>query len=252
MVASKKRKNYMKLNKEVFLAVIKIKGKSIRALDQIEFHNNKYICSERTIRRALHNKKIDSRILDDLGRYMDVDPRYLSGSPELYPRMYSTLDDYLADIDFYPYSREAFDNAKKQYVKEWARQLLPRFNISFSQFDAKTIVEQNAFELKLVNSIMGVIRDSFDVDVYGDPEMKTMYEDVREWENDLSEIEYAETELRPKYTQNTPEGLTLEDITNMSSRELIVLDMENQAFENRSDNESELSQEYKQKFPIIN
>ncbi len=249
MESSRRTKFYTPINKKIFMAVLKEKGKTILALDELKDENGDGICSERTIRRALDNGIIDTRILKKLGKALDLDPRYLAGDPELYPKMYSTKEDYLAEIQFYPYSRKEFDNAKRQYVKEWTRQLLPRFNISFSQFDDMSIVEQNELELKIVKAIMPIIRDTFKTDAFGDNKMNTMFQDVQEWENDLDQMYYAETVLRSQFLQNPPEGVSTEDITNMSSRELIALAFELQRIASDDNEESELAKEYNEKYP---
>ena len=89
------------------MSIVKECGSSIIKLGKCE----KIDCTERTIRRSLNEGKMTPCFLDQIAKYLDVDPRLLSG--ELHKQAESYDDNFLKTISLAQLKAE-----KHPYYKE--------------------------------------------------------------------------------------------------------------------------------------
>ena len=102
--------NKIPVDKAIFMTIVRECGSSIIKLGKLsEVEEN--ACTERTIRRALNNGEMTPRFLNQIARFLDVDPRLLSG--ELHKRANSYSDEFLRSlyiaqlkVENYPYYRK--------------------------------------------------------------------------------------------------------------------------------------------------
>lgn len=218
------------INKEIFMSIIKQCHSSIIKLGAC----NDIECTERTIRRALEDKKITPRYLEQIAKHLDVDSRLLSG--QLHKQAETYTDDFIKDmytsqlkVDNYPYYRKKKDDLNKQPIEKFLEELLALFEISFSQFEDMDFESQYMFQHDLFKSIIPIIRKHFKADAYGHKEMPNLEKILFELENHREDYYlhlYAEDVLRKKYLTAPPQGLSKREIQNMDAEALIALDMD--------------------------
>lgn len=217
------------VNKQVFHTVVHECGSSTIKLGACK----EVQCTERTIRRALEEGKITPRFLDQIARYLDVDPRLLSG--ELHEQAKSYSDDFLRSIYLaqlkvknYPYYRKRKSDLNQQPIEELLEQILALFEISFLQYEDMEFEAQYHLQLDLLEALVPVIRKHFKVDAYGRedmPDLERIIFDLENYRQDHYLHIYAEEVLRKRYLENPPPGKTEVDIIRMSPESLIALDM---------------------------
>lgn len=216
-----------KIDKDIFKAVIAKKGFSIRNLGCDTNPDAPSICTERTIRRSLESGRMTTETFEALAKHMDIDPRYLAGTREMKLR-YRNLSRYLSNIEYHPFSREAFDKLKQLRRDNWLSTYLSAFNISIDQLNAKPFDEQYEFEHALLIATSELIYKYFKVDADGDPnmsEMQYLISSHEDWKTDHDIEIYADTTLRREYIKNPPPGKSRDEISKMSAEEIISLDM---------------------------
>ena len=217
------------VNKQVFQMVVHECGSSIIKLGACE----EVQCTERTIRRALEEGNITPRFLDQIAKYLDVDPRLLSG--ELHEQAKAYSDDFLRSIYLaqlkvknYPYYRKRKSDLNQQPIEELLEQILALFEISFLQYEDMEFEAQYQLQLDLLEALVPVIRKYFKVDAYGRedmPDLERIIYDLENYRQDHYLHIYAEEVLRKRYLENPPPGKTEVDIIRMSPESLIALDM---------------------------
>lgn len=216
------------VDKATFRAVLKERGSSIIKLGKCEDIE----CTEKTIRRALNEGKITPRFLEQIAKYLDVDPRLLSG--ELHKLADSYSDDFLRSMylaqltpERYPYYRKRKSDLNNQPVGELLEQILALFEISFSQFESLDFESQYLLQHDLFDALIPVIRKHFKVDAYGRNDMPDLEKIIYELENSRDDYYlhlYAEEVLRKKFLKNPPQGKSKTDIQRMDAEGLIALD----------------------------
>ena len=215
------------IDKDIFKAVIAKKGFSIRSLGYDTNPAAPRICTEKTIRRSFETGRMTTEIFEELAKYMDIDPRYLAGTREMKLR-YRNLSRYLSNIDYHPFSREAFDKLKQLRRDNWLSTYLSAFNISIEQLNEKPFDEQYEFEHALLIATSKLIYKYFKVDADGDPnmsEMQYLLSSHEDWKTDHDIEVYADTVLRKEYIKNPPPGKSRDEISKMSPDAIIALDM---------------------------
>lgn len=225
------RNNIYKLpvNKTVFMAIVHECGSSIIKLGACK----EIDCTERTIRRALNEGKMTPTFLDQIARYLDVDPRLLSGV--LHERANSYTNELLRSISLaqlkpknYPYFEKRKADLNQQPIGELLEQILVLFDVSFSQFEEMDFEAQYHFQHDLLEALVPVIRKHFKADAYGHEEMPNLEKVIVDLENFREDHYlqlYADNVLRTRFLENPPHGKTKEDILKMNADALIALDM---------------------------
>ena len=219
------------VDKSVFVSIVKECGSSIIKLGKCE----KIDCTERTIRRSLNEGKMTPCFLEQIAKYLDVDPRLLSG--ELHKQAVSYDDDFLKTIwlaqlkaEKYPYYRKKKADLNKQPFEKMLEHILSLFDISISQFERMNFESQCLLQHDLLNALVPVIRKHFKMDVYGRKDMHDIERIIYELENFRDDHYlhlYAEEVLHKKFLELPPMGRSRADIHRMSVEELIALDMDN-------------------------
>lgn len=223
--------NTISVNKDVFLYVLKQKGYSIRKLGE----EPSIMCSEKTIRRELNEKKgLRPQYIDQIARFINVDSKLLTG--ELVKKAFYEKDKTwrhiylqpLNHIENFPYFREEQDALKKEKMEETLKRVLSLFEVSYSQFQNKDFEEQYDFQHDLLNAILPVMYKHFDRDGYGDESRQSFEKiiyDLESYKEDYYERQYADTVVRKKFLSKPPKGYSVKDIKKMSTDDLIALDM---------------------------
>lgn len=224
--------NKIPVDKAIFMAIIRECGSSINKLGKLsEVEEN--ACTERTIRRALNNGEMTPRFLNQIARFLDVDPRLLSG--ELHKRANSYSDEllkklYIAQLTAknYPYYRKRKSDLNKQPIEDQLEQILSLFEISISQYEDMDFEAQYHLQRDIFEALVPVIRTHFKEDAYGRkdmPNLEKIISDLEDFREDHYLHIFAEEVLRKRYMDNPPPGKTKIDICRMTPDALIALDM---------------------------
>lgn len=218
------------VDKSVFMSIVKECGSSIIKLGKCE----KIDCTERTIRRSLNEGKMTPCFLDQIAKYLDVDPRLLSG--ELHKQAESYDDNFLKTISLaqlkaekHPYYRKRKADLNKQPFEKLLEHILSLFDISISQFEKMDFESQYLLQHDLLNALVPVIRNHFKMDAYGRndmPELERIIYELENFRDDHYMHLYAEEVLRNKFLEHPPVGITKASIRKMDAEELIALDMD--------------------------
>lgn len=219
------------VDKVAFMSVVKECGSSIIKLGECENID----CTERTIRRSLNEGKMSPCFLDQIARYLDVDPRLLTGELHKQANFYS--DDLLRTMCLaqlkakeYPYYQKRKSDLNQQPIGELLEQILALFEISFSQFEMLDFESQYLLQHDLLDALVPVIRKHFEVDAYGRTDMPDLERIIYELESFRSDYYlhlYAEEVLRKKFLECPPHVKSKVEIRRMDVEELIKFDMYN-------------------------
>ena len=173
-----KKTSKVPVNKELFLEVLKLRNCSIRKLGEAYEEIQR---TEKTIRRCLDEGEMPSDLLDNIAKYLDVHPDYLSG---VYNQKADKIEDeYLRLLyrnsinpDKYPYLLKAKSDID---YTNYFENILTMNNITMEQYRTLPAEERVLFRQELVVAILQVISRHFSHDSLG---------------NDLSaELEYCES-----------------------------------------------------------
>ena len=165
MANKKSAKN--KINRECFLRIIREKGYTVESLGQEPDIDR----SGKTIQRCLSQGEMQPELLDRIGRFLDVDPVYLSGE---YERRFEEIKDSLKSpeltyylwtkTDRFPYSKYKVDNID---YEEYLMNTLLINNISKEQFLSLDSKKRRSFQFDIGLALHNVIKQYFDVDSRG-------------------------------------------------------------------------------------
>lgn len=196
------------VDKSVFMSIVKECDSSIIKLGKCE----KIDCTERTIRRSLNEGKMTPCFLDQIAKYLDVDPRLLSG--ELHKQAESYDDNFLKTISLaqlkaekHPYYRKRKTDLNKQPFEKLLEHILSLFDISISQFEKMDFESQYLLQHDLLNALVPVIRNHFKMDAYGRndmPELERIIYELENFRDDHYMHLYAEEVLRNKFLEHPP------------------------------------------------
>ena len=208
------------INKSIFMELIRYKKSSIRQLGKLKSID----CTERTIRRSLNEGLITYKFLDQIARQLDLDPELLSG--KLHKHADSIDDPILKQLylntlspDRHPYYKKIYSEQIKKPIADFLSSLLSFFKISYKQLNEFPFETQYQFQYDFF--------EYFKTDCYGNPLNENLYLPLAQLEGYYEQHEmeiYALQTLRPKFLQNLPKGYTKQQISKMSSDELIELD----------------------------
>lgn len=241
----KNRVETKRVNKKIFLKILKLRGLSIRKLGDVE--QNLISASEKTIRRQLNEGGMRPLYIKEIAKYVNVDSRILTG--ELF---YKFNDDYICEmltkrLDEYPYFREEREAYIKEGIDKMIAIVLSIFNRDYSQFEKKDTMEQFLFQEEFFNAIWPVVKKHFEFDGLGNKnnleEEWVFYalEDAKE--TYLIERD-ADTRLRQQFLSNLPRGYTREEISKMPPSQLIDIDLSLQQSVEETDFEQYLKEKY--------
>ena len=140
----KNRVETKKVNKKIFLKILKLRGLSIRKLGDVE--QNLISASDKTIRRQLNEGRMRPLYIKEIAKYLNVDSRILTG--ELF---YKFNDEYLCEmlinrLDEYPYFQEEREAYIREDIDKMIAIVLSIFNRAYSQFEKKDKMEQFLFQ----------------------------------------------------------------------------------------------------------
>ena len=216
------------INKTIFMELIRYKKSSIRQLGKLE----SITCTERTIRRSLNEGLITHKFLDQIARQLDLDPELLSG--KLHKHADSIDDPILKQLylntlspDQHPYYKKIYTEQIKKPIADFLSSLLSFFKISYKQLNEFPFETQYQFQYDFFEAIIPIIDKYFKTDGYGNPLNENLYLPLAQLETYYEQHEmeiYALQTLRSKFLQNLPKGYTKQQISKMSSDELIELD----------------------------
>jgi len=184
----------------------------------------------------LNEGKMTPAFLDQIAKFLNVDPRLLSG--ELHEQAKSYSDELLRRISLaqlnpqnYPYFEKRKADLNMQPIGELLEQILVLFDVSISQFEEMDFEAQYLFQHDLLEALVPVIRKHFKADTYGQEEMPNLEKvilDLEYYREDHDLQIYADEVLRKRFLEKPPLGKTREDILAMSADALIGLDMYDQ------------------------
>lgn len=164
-MANKETKK-VKIRRDRFLEVLREKQTSIRELGRAY---DKIQRTEKTIRNCLNDGEMPPDLLDNIARYLDVQPDYLAG---VYDAQGDRIEDsilrkmFMAHVksENYPYLLKArSDIDYTRYFEE----ILIMNNITMEQFKTLDPAERVLFRQEMVLAIYRVIANHFSKDSLG-------------------------------------------------------------------------------------
>lgn len=242
----KNRVETKRVNKKIFLKILKLRGLSIRKLGEVE--QSLISASEKTIRRQLNEGRMRPLYIKEIAKYLNVDSRILTG--ELF---YKINDDYICEmlikrLDEYPYFREEREAYIREDIGKMIAIVLSIFNRAYSQFEKKDKMKQFIFQEEFFSAIWPVVKKHFELDGFGNKknleEEWVFYALENAKETYLIELD-ADTRLRKQFFNNPPRGYTREAIRAMTPSQLIEIDLLLQKSGEETDFEKYLKEKYK-------
>lgn len=176
---SNKKSPKLPLKRERLFEAIKLRGTSIRKLGALDGGVG---WSDKTIRRAVKEGEINPAILDALGKFLDVDPNYLSGK---YDRLYERIgaenrDEYLENALKAQLRAERFPYQLSQHKGElydrYLEGILVLHGISMRQFNELSFETQKQFEIDIERNVGPVIAKYFAYDARGRKGLSDLYQ----------------------------------------------------------------------------
>ena len=162
-----KKSEKIQISRDCFLRIIREKGYTVERLG-VEPEIDR---SGKTIQRCLTTGEMQPALLDRIGRFLDVDPTYLSGE---YDRRFEEMKDSLKSpelthylwtkTDRFPYSKHQTENI--DYAEYLLNTLLIN-DISKEQFLALGPLKRRALQFDIAMALHNVIKQYFDVDTKG-------------------------------------------------------------------------------------
>lgn len=166
-MANKKRRK-IKIDKDHFLRVLRMKNCSIRSL------GDKYTVigrTEKTIRRELNAGEMNPELLNNIAKYLNVDIDYLARKPAM---LFGEIDDKekldlyyraFANPDKHPYILTKF---KQMDYNNFFETVLTYGCINIEQFQELDQEKRIRFRQDLVVAIQRLIAEYFDIDSNGE------------------------------------------------------------------------------------
>lgn len=241
----KNRVETKRVNKKIFLKILKLRGLSIRKLGEVE--QSLISASEKTIRRQLNKGRMRPLYIKEIAKYLNVDSRILTG--ELF---YKINDDYICEmlikrLDEYPYFREEREAYIREDIGKMIAIVLSIFNRAYSQFEKKDKMKQFIFQEEFFSAIWPVVKKHFELDGFGNKnnleEEWVFYALENAKETYLIELD-ADTRLRKQFLNNPPRGYTREAIREMTPSQLIEIALLLQKSGEETDFEKYLKEKY--------
>lgn len=194
-----KKKDKICFDRKCFEEAVKLRNSSIRKLGEV---TGGIGWSEKTIRRGLIDGKISLNLLDAIAKYLDVDPKYLSGeyhrNAEKYEDPYiRVLALYNLKAERYPYHlKQQRDKIDDHFLYDrYLENILIIHNLSLKQFISLPFEIRKKMQLELEESICRVLTKYFDKDAFG----KELYPDIYRLHNDIDNYDPDFKEPPPEF-----------------------------------------------------
>lgn len=158
------------VNKKRFMEVLKYRKTSIRKLGEAY---NEIGRTEKTIRVCLDSGEMSPDLLDNIAKYLNIHPDYISG---IYDQQAEKIeDDYLRMLflkqirpENYPYLlKEKNDILTPQAYNKFFKDILIMSNISLSQFNNLSVDKRIIFREEILVAILSVVNKYFSVNSLG-------------------------------------------------------------------------------------
>lgn len=168
-MANKKMKK-VPLDKDCLMEAILLKNTSIRKLGA----DHKLGWSSKSIERGIKDGEVSPELLNALGKYLDVEPDYLSGK---YHRICEkNSDDYVCSLrkrnlcaKYFPYiikqQKEKYDDVF--LYDKYLEYILIIHDISLSQFQSMPFEQQKELQLSIEDAIVPVLMKFFSQNAMG-------------------------------------------------------------------------------------
>ena len=164
-MANKKMRK-IPLNKECLREALELRNTSIRKLGE----DYGFDWSSKSIERGIKEGEVSADLLDALGRYLDIEPDYLSGKYHQICKKIADNDDAMYSILKKGLCAKKFPYLKKQQstnyggeflYSKYLKCILIIHDISKKQFDEMTFEQQKEFQLSLEDAIVPVLMKYF-------------------------------------------------------------------------------------------
>ena len=164
-MANKKMRK-IPLNKECLREALELRNTSIRKLGE----DYGFDWSSKSIERGIKEGEVSADLLDALGRYLDIEPDYLSGKYHQICKKIADNDDAMYSILKKGLCAKKFPYLKKQQsanydgeslYRKYLEYILIIHDISKKQFDEMTFEQQKEFQLSLEDAIVPVLMKYF-------------------------------------------------------------------------------------------
>ena len=164
-MANKKMKK-IPLNKECLKEALNLRNTNIKKLGE----DYGFDWSSKSIERGIKEGEVSADLLDALGRYLDIEPDYLSGKYHQICKKIADNDDAMYSILKKGLCAKKFPYLKKQQsanydgeslYRKYLEYILIIHDISKKQFDEMTFEQQKEFQLSLEDAIVPVLMKYF-------------------------------------------------------------------------------------------
>jgi len=189
-----KKKDKIPFERKCFEEILKLRSSSIRKLGKV---TGGVGWSEKTIRRALIDGQISPKLLDDIAKYFDVDPEYISGKYHRNVEKYKdpnirALALYNLKAERYPYLlKQQRDKIDEHFLYDrYLENILIIHNLSIRQFNDLSFEIRKKMQLELEESICRVLIKYFDKDAFGKelyPDIYGLHSDIDNYDPDFKE-----------------------------------------------------------------
>lgn len=234
------------VDKKVFMKVVSAKGTSIRVLGNVD--QTQISASDKTIRRALNKGRMRPIYVDEIAKYLDVDPRVLTG--DIYKEYSFFSFDPLEHLTLYPYSREQEDKYRIESSREIVSRILSTFNRSYVQLESLDLLKQYEFQEELFEALADIVIKHFPQNLFGqkgsNEDLAILFDLANERDEEIS-LRDADTVTRKEFIDNPPIGYTPEQIIKMTREQIYSL-KENELTKEWFTKKSSLEEEYEKKF----
>ncbi|WP_027205169.1 hypothetical protein [Butyrivibrio fibrisolvens] len=223
------------VDKKIFMYILKKKNSSIRKLGASE----EVLFTEKTIRRALNKGEMRPILVKQIAKLLNIDSSILTGE-KIKKNAHDYKDEKLAlsclsHIEDFPY----FDEEQRELLiikedgyfeyggmKETMKRLLSLFDVSYSQYEEFDFETQYNFKHELFDNMAPIIRKYFKKNAYGNDDpfaFESIIFNLEQAKEHHDDLEYADTVLRQQFIENTPKGLSKNDIQKMTSQDILNL-----------------------------
>ncbi len=189
-----KKSKKVSFDKNCVMEALHLRGSSIRKLDDAY----EFGWSSKSVERGLKAGEVTLELLDALGRYLNVEPDYLSGK---YHRQYEKIKDpFIREICMkslragnYPYIKKQHKTKMegKFLYDRYIENVLVIHNISMEQFNSMEEKKRKDFQIELENVIAPILIKYFLQNALG----KDIWPEVYRLQSEIEDYGIAAEEL---------------------------------------------------------
>lgn len=178
------------VDRKRFDEALKLRNSNIKKLGEVREIDR----SAKTIRRCLKEEKMTPDLLARIGKYLDVDPAYISGEYDREADMIKNT--YLREISKARLKAEKFPYLVKQQGQvdlydKYFENILIIHDISMRQFQALPFEQQKQLQMDIENAITRVIAKHFDHDAKGRkglPDLDSLWAAINNYDADEPDL----------------------------------------------------------------